>query len=168
MSKYLIFCISLHKNEKFPPCVICLVCMQSTGPEEYKVRPIDFMYMINSFHKCLSFFYYKAFLSATHAWGGWISKVSNTFQKINYICTIQVEFSHICVYRTSVWHQYFFLFLHLFVVVFLHTMLTLHSNYQVAPVLMFSAKIWVKNHFHQWLCMNVLYVPGNFQPIPGK
>ena len=108
MSKYLIFCISLHKNEKFPPCVICLVCMQSTGPKEYKVWSNDFMYMINSFHKCLSFFYYKAFLSATHAWGGWISKVSNTFQKINCICTIQVEFSHICVYRTSVWHQYFF------------------------------------------------------------
>ena len=30
---------------------------------------------------------------------------------------------------------------------FLHTMLKFYSNYQVAPVLMFSAKIWVKNHF---------------------
>ena len=96
---------------------------------------------------CASVFYYKAFFSATHEWRGWISKLSTTFKKRNQICTIQVEFSHICVYRTSVWHHFFFCVFALICCCFLHTMLKFYSNYQVAPVLMFSAKIWVTNHF---------------------
>ena len=136
MSKYLIFCISLHENEKFPPCVICLVCGHFTGPDEYKLWPNDSMYMINTLHK-----WFRVFFTIRP-----LAKLSITFKKRNWICTIQVEFSHICVYRTSVWHLYFCSVFALFCCCFLQTKLKFYSNYPVAPVLMLSAKIWVKNN----------------------